>query len=548
MRHKYITMKCINCGAPTQPTKSGQMAKFCTQSCRSKYHSKATLEKRKETNLSKYGVDNPSKSTKIINKRKETNQERYGVDNPFSLKEFQEKQQATMVERYGSPFACKSDQFKKQQSDTWVQNYGSHPWANPIVREKVKQTMLEKYGVETPILNKEILQKIKQTNQERYGAENAAQSDIISQKIKLTLSTQESKQKRINTNLERYGVEHFNELKISKESREILYDKNKLEELVISLGLLGTSTLLDVSVDTVRSKVKKFEIDIPRKSGLQKEIFNYIQTLGVVDLEENTRKLISPKEIDFFSAQYNCAIEVNGSYWHSELNGATRLYHLEKLTKCSQLGIPLLFIWEHDWNQKREIVKSRLAYKFSKVEKIYARNCIIRTLTAKEKTEFFNTTHIQGDCVSSINIGLCAGNELVAAMSFGKPRFSKSADYELLRFSTKLFCHVPGAASKLFNFFVKSHLPKSVISYSDKQYGRGALYEKLNFVHQHTSGPAYHYTKNYKMFESRIKYQKHKLKDILPEFNPEYSEWENMQANGYDRIWDCGTDTWIWTN
>jgi hypothetical protein len=30
------------------------------------------------------------------------------------------------------------------------------------------------------------------------------------------------------------------------------------------------------------------------------------------------------------------------------------------------------------------------------------------------------------------------------------------------------------------------------------------------------------------------------LKDKLKDFDPVLSEWENMQMNGYDRIWDCG--------
>jgi len=40
-------------------------------------------------------------------------------------------------------------------------------------------------------------------------------------------------------------------------------------------------------------------------------------------------------------------------------------------------------------------------------------------------------------------------------------------------------------------------------------------------------------------------FQKHKLKGLLEYFNPEMTEWENMMNNGYDRIWNCGTITYI---
>ena len=47
-------------------------------------------------------------------------------------------------------------------------------------------------------------------------------------------------------------------------------------------------------------------------------------------------------------------------------------------------------------------------------------------------------------------------------------------------------------------------------------------------------------------FFHRSSYQKHKLEKLLPIFESSMTEWENMQANGYDRIWDCGNDVWVW--
>ena len=44
----------------------------------------------------------------------------------------------------------------------------------------------------------------------------------------------------------------------------------------------------------------------------------------------------------------------------------------------------------------------------------------------------------------------------------------------------------------------------------------------------------------------RIKYQKHKLPRLLNNFDPDLTEWENMKNNGFDRIWDCGNDVWVW--
>ncbi len=82
----------------------------------------------------------------------------------------------------------------------------------------------------------------------------------------------------------------------------------------------------------------------------------------------------------------------------------------------------------------------------------------------------------------------------------------------------------------------------SPLGYCDIRYGSGMLYEKLGFEYVSTSQPNYFYfhKSNILKLESRISFQKHKLKDKLPQFDDNLSEYQNMLNNGYDRIWDCG--------
>jgi hypothetical protein len=127
-------------------------------------------------------------------------------------------------------------------------------------------------------------------------------------------------------------------------------------------------------------------------------------------------------------------------------------------------------------------------------------------------------------------------------MTFGKCRFDKKHEYELLRFCNKLGYHIPGSASKLLKYFEKNYNPKSLISYADRRWSQGKLYKSLNFKFIKNILPNYWYLKNNntsKLF-SRIKYQKHKLKNILENFDESKTEVENMKANGYNRIFDCG--------
>ena len=52
--------------------------------------------------------------------------------------------------------------------------------------------------------------------------------------------------------------------------------------------------------------------------------------------------------------------------------------------------------------------------------------------------------------------------------------------------------------------------------------------------------------KNYTNRISRLQFQKHMLESKLEIFDSNLTEWENMQLNGYDRIWDCGNYVYEW--
>ena len=169
-------------------------------------------------------------------------------------------------------------------------------------------------------------------------------------------------------------------------------------------------------------------------------------------------------------------------------------------------------------------------------EKIYARKCIVKEITSKEKNEFLNKTHIQGEDRANIKLGLFYNNELVAVMTFCKSRFNKNFEWELSRYSSSK--HVIGGAGKLLKYFERIYKPKSLITYADRRFSQGKLYFTLGFTFDHFSLPNYFYNRG-KIRLSRIQCQKHKLKDILKDFDDNLSESENMYINGWNKIYDC---------
>lgn len=287
------------------------------------------------------------------------------------------------------------------------------------------------------------------------------------------------------------------------------------------------------------------------KSNVEREILEFITELvGEENVITNDRKVLDGKEIDIFLPNYNIGFEVNGLIWHSEKFEPNKNAMVEKLNLAESKSIKLINLFEDDWYNKQHIVKSRIKNVLGITpNKIYARNCGIKKVPYYESELFLNLNHIQGNCVSKYRYGLYYNNELISLMTFGKPRKNvkgKTGEniYELIRFCNKVGYSVVGGSSKLFNEFIKEYNPSEVISYADRCWSNGNLYETLNFIKYNTSKPSYYYIidkKKINRFNLR--------KDVLVSkygCPKEMSEHEFCISKGWYRIYDCGCLCYLW--
>lgn len=113
--------------------------------------------------------------------------------------------------------------------------------------------------------------------------------------------------------------------------------------------------------------------------------------------------------------------------------------------------------------------------------KIGARKCIINELTEKDTSEFLNKYHRQKNVTAIYHIGLIYNSILIAVMTFGYPRYNKTYQWELLRLCFHPDYRIIGGTMKMFNYFVDTYKPCSIISYCDYNYFTGDVYDKLNF-------------------------------------------------------------------
>lgn len=284
-------------------------------------------------------------------------------------------------------------------------------------------------------------------------------------------------------------------------------------------------------------------------SRAEKDITDFIRSIYSGNVIENDRTVLKPKELDIYIPERSLAIEYDGLFWHGEGNGKDSKSHLEKTKCCESKNIHLVHIFENEWLYKPDIVKSRMRNLLGSYDRtIYARKCEVRIVDSKTSLQFQYENHIQGGVNSKVNLGLYYEGELVSLMTFSRPRFNRRYEWELVRFCNKLGYHIPGSASRLLKHFERQYEPKSIVSYADRRWSMNSestVYHKLGFKMTGETNPNYWYfNEEYELF-NRVRFQKHKLKGLLEKYDESKSEIQNMFANGYDRIFDCGNMVFV---
>jgi len=456
------------------------------------------------------------------------------IDTCGNKKCTRQKVRQTCLKKFGTEEAMSSIEIQNLSKKRIIEKYGvSNVFCLPEIKEKIKQTNLKKYGVEYSKSSDIVKHNTRKNNIQKYGVINPMILPQISQKVSITWCKKIYNEILKNTSIHPlFSCSEFIGFNKDKHYRfKCLKCKNEFEN-----NYLG---------------VQCYKCNPLPRSLIENELKEFVQSIYTGTIQFNCRKKFENKfEIDIYIPDKNIAIELNGNYYHSETSGnKSKRYHINKTEVCEKLGIHLIQIFEDEWINKRSIIKSKLLHilKINKTEtSIYARKCSIKDISFINCCQFLNIYHIQGSDKSSIRIGAYYDNELIAAMTFGKLRKImgyKNFDpntYELIRFATSK--KVVGIAGKLLSYFIKQYNPKKIVSYADRRWSNGNLYEKLKFKKVSSGVPNYWYVNknNYRHRYHRFAFRKSELNKKLKDFNPNLTEWENMQLNGYDRIWDCG--------
>ena len=408
-------------------------------------------------------------------------------------------------------------QIKKSKKE----HFGDENYNNSSKRTK---TNLEKYGVENQFQRKELFPKIQEKKFEKYGNYNNIQKNLETRTEHYGSIEESYKQQQETyrqTCLEKYGVTNSAKL---KETREKIAEQLK-ETFTEKYGCNCYWTKDDAKRSN-GSKNSKANLEF--KTLLEQNNIKYKQEV-----------LYDNKWFDFEVDNY--LIEINptpthNSTWSPYSNKGIDIdYHQNKTIIAKNNNKNCIHVF--DWDNIDKILNILRSTK----NKIYARNCEIREVAAKEAVDFLEMYHLQGYARDAIRLGLYYNNELVSLMTFGKPRYNKKFDYELIRYCNSN-CIIIGGAEKLFNYFLEKYRPQSIISYCDMSKFNGNVYEKLGFTAMRKARPSKHWY--------NIQTKEHITDNLLRQqgfdrlFKTNYgkgtSNEELMLKSGFVEVYDCG--------
>lgn len=282
-------------------------------------------------------------------------------------------------------------------------------------------------------------------------------------------------------------------------------------------------------------------------SKMETALANFVESLfeDKNSVIRNSRRIISPKELDIYIPSKKVAIEFNGLYWHSE-KYLDKNYHYNKWKACKDKGIQLITIWEDDWRDNRLVIENVLLHKLgmNKNEKIGARKTYIDdNVSHNACSELLKANHIQGEASGTYCLGLRTkdNDELVSVMVLRESNANKGI-LELLRYATDR--NVQGGFTKLLKYIEKAFKPSQIVTFSDNEISDGSLYENSGFIKVKDLKPDYKYVRD-EMRKHKFLFRKSRFeKDPNLLFEEGLTERELAELNGLYRIYDSGKVKW----
>lgn len=291
------------------------------------------------------------------------------------------------------------------------------------------------------------------------------------------------------------------------------------------------------------------ECRLSNYSKSEKEVVNYIRSLGFM-VEEEAHIYSNPAmSCDIYIPSKKIAIEYNGLYWHSDAVREDSLYHYKKYADLKKRGIFQYTIWEDDYLNpvKREVIFKTIARMLgvSNERKVNARDCSVEFVDKYNARVFLEANHIQGFVSGTDYVGLIDRNtsELVAIAVFLD---TNEGFIRLSRYATS--CNVRGGFSKIVSTIEECNRENygGILTFSDNLISSGNLYARCGFTVIEELKPDYMY-----FYEGvrvhKFNFRKDRFeRDSKLLYTEGMTERQLAEMNGISRIYDAGKLKWYY--
>jgi hypothetical protein len=153
-----------------------------------------------------------------------------------------------------------------------------------------------------------------------------------------------------------------------------------------------------------------------------------------------------------------------------------------------------IVLWEDIWLNRRKQVKARILSLLGHNKTIFARETQIVKIDKPTLETFLDENHIMEAASGKHKYGLMYKGILVAVACFSSPKTfyraeGKFRSVELVRYTSLQGVNVVGAMGKLLEYFIEKHKPDDIMTYTDREWSDGEVYEKLGFVKTEQTAP-----------------------------------------------------------
>lgn len=350
-------------------------------------HSPEADRKRSETNLKKYGAENPfARGASTYEKVQESlvgKRGAHGAANAFARPEVKAKVKATMRERYGAENPQQVPAIRARTTATSQERYGGVLLSSPALAEKARETNQALYGDEFPQRTEGVKAKQQETNRARYGVPwssmapevRAKQLEAHHAKWGSHYFASEGGKARIRSVLvERFGVEFPGAIDGHWERAVQTFKERYGVEHPLQLA-----EFLDKQRDTNLARYGTIfpGLRVRGMNGLETKVFGLAPSGSLLFTGDGGWWRHLPrygrnKNPDFIAPGPDAAnpkkgvtrvVEAFGDYWHSRMfTGKAPFEHEQDLVDAyREVGIECLVLWESEVLSSPDEVQARLA-------------------------------------------------------------------------------------------------------------------------------------------------------------------------------------------